>query len=102
MADEERTKILARTVLEILGKPKEHVEGTLKKYVESIKEDKNFTIIKEHYEPAEEQDDGMFSVFAELELETFKVENLTGFCLISSTYFHIIELYVKYCLVYQK
>jgi len=80
MSDEERPIIRARTVIEVLGKPKEHVVSTLKEYIGKIKEDQNFKVITEHTEEAVEQDEGMFSTFVELEIETKLYSNLAGFC----------------------
>lgn len=78
--EEEKIIIKFKAVIEILGKPKEHVEETLKKYIEHIKEDKNYTITSEHHEEPVKQDDDMFSTFAELDIETNSIENVNGFC----------------------
>ncbi len=79
MADE-KIKFKSRAIIEILGKPKEHVEKTLKKYTEEIKEDKNITFLKEDFAEAKEQDEGMFSAFSEIEFETDELNKITGFC----------------------
>ncbi len=72
-------QIRFRTIIEILGKPKEHVEETLKKYVEQIKEDDSFMIMKEEFFPAE-QKDKVFSAFAEVEIVARNLPAVIGFC----------------------
>ncbi len=42
-------KIRVRAIIEVLGKPKEHTEKTIRDYVEKIKEDNDFVILKEHF-----------------------------------------------------
>jgi len=43
-------EILFRTVLEVLGKPKEHVEKSMKEFVEAIKKnDKQYQVVKEEF-----------------------------------------------------
>ena len=77
--EDEKNYIRFKTILEILGKPKEHVEESLKKYIAKIKEDEELMVIKEYYSDAKEQDN-MFSVFAELEMLVKTVPKLIGFC----------------------
>ncbi len=79
MADEEGPeKIKARVIIEILGKPKEHVEKTLKEYVDKIKEDKDFEITNEKFADAKEQDN-MWAAFVELEFLAKGMPALMGF-----------------------
>lgn len=76
------TTITFRAVVEVLGKPQEHVEESMKHYLEQLKEDKRFTII--HQESAEikkQETQDLWAVFAELEVKTNQLENLTIFCL---------------------
>ncbi|MBW2980229.1 hypothetical protein KY360_02325 [Candidatus Woesearchaeota archaeon] len=72
-------QIRFRTIIEILGKPKEHVEASLKKYVEQIKSDDNFMLIKEEFVPAE-QKGKLFSTFAEIEVVSKSLPAMIGFC----------------------
>ncbi|HLC52056.1 MAG TPA: hypothetical protein VJI98_02320 [Candidatus Nanoarchaeia archaeon] len=75
------SEITFRTVIEVLGKPKEHVEEALKGYIHKIKTDKNFTLIKEEFaETNQQEEQGLWATFAELEVKTPSVDNLTGFC----------------------
>ena len=74
--------ITFRAVVEVLGKPKEHVEESMKHYLEQLKEDKRFTIM--HQESAEikkQETQDLWAVFTELEVKTNQLENLTIFCL---------------------
>ena len=68
-----------RAIIEILGRPKEHVEETLKKYIEKIKEDSDLIILKEDYAEAKQQET-MWSTFVELELVVKGVQKMIGFC----------------------
>ena len=36
-----------RAVIEVLGKPKEHVDSALKSYIQKLKEDAHYIILKE-------------------------------------------------------
>ncbi|MBU0615390.1 MAG: hypothetical protein KJ601_04820 [Nanoarchaeota archaeon] len=76
---EEGKKVRFRTILEVLGKPKEHVEKAIKEYVEDIRSNPNYLIIKEEFSKPKEQEK-MWSVFAELEMVVKDVQELFGFC----------------------
>ena len=76
----QHAKIRCRTIIEVLGKPKEHVEKTIRDYVKTIKEDTDFVTLSEHFSDAAEQDDGYFSIFVELELLVKGITPLVGFC----------------------
>ena len=41
--------IRCRTIIEVLGKPKEHVEKSIKDYIEHIKKDSELVILNEEY-----------------------------------------------------
>ena len=72
-------KVLARVILEIMGAPKEHVEATLKDYVENLKQDNTIKIVKEDMAPPEKQKT-LFSVFSELEIWFDSPQRLIDFC----------------------
>ncbi|MBI3027606.1 hypothetical protein HYY70_05840 [Candidatus Woesearchaeota archaeon] len=93
--------IRCRTIIEVLGKPKEHVEKAIKEYVEHIKEDSELVILNEDYsetneiektitEPLEEmeqkdlqKDKKMYNLwgkFVELELVVNGTKKLISFC----------------------
>lgn len=76
---ENQSKILARVIIEMLGAPKEHIESTLKKYIDSLKKDSKMEIVKEDLAPAKEQDK-LFSAFAELDIRFAHANKLIDFC----------------------
>lgn len=72
-------QIRFRTIIEILGKPKEHIEKALIKYVEQIKDDDSFMILNEDYAETKPQDE-MFSKFVEVEIISKTLPAMIGFC----------------------
>jgi hypothetical protein len=70
----------ARAIIEVLGKPKEHVEQTIKDYVGNIAKDPHVKIVSTEFAPAEEQPEQLFSTFVELEFLVKGVSKLVGFC----------------------
>lgn len=72
--------IQTRAIIEMLGAPKEHIQETLRLYIEKIKnEEKNIVVKKVEYaEPKEMQN--LFSVFAELELDFADLSTMVYFC----------------------
>ena len=72
-------KILTRVIIEIIGKPKEHIEKALRIVVEKIKEQKDIKVVEEKLFDAEKQEE-MFSIFAELGVLFMDIETLVGFC----------------------
>jgi hypothetical protein len=75
----EKQHIRCRTIIEVLGKPKEHVEKAIKDYVEKIKQDSDLIILKTDF--AETKQQGKFwSTFVELEMVAKGVPKLMGFC----------------------
>jgi len=71
--------ILCRIIFEMAGNPKEHVESTLKSYIESVKEDPDYIFTKEYQAPAEEND-GVWSTFYESEVIISNLEKLNVLC----------------------
>lgn len=67
-------------IFEIVGKPKEHIEKTIKVYIENIKQDENIHFINEEYEEAEELEEGIFSTVAETEILVSSIEKLNWLC----------------------
>ncbi len=68
-----------RAIIEIVGKPKEYVENTMADYLKKIKADKNYEIVKQTVEPAEEKEN-FFSSFVEIELLIKNSDLLLSFC----------------------
>lgn len=77
--EEEKKYIRCRVILEMLGKPKEHIENTLKSYVQKIKEDSSLMVVKEDFADSQEQD-SMWSTFVELEIVFKDIKKLLPFC----------------------
>ena len=74
-------EITFRAVIEILGKPKEHIEKTIRGYVENLKQNKRYSVLSEEFsETRKHEDDELWMSFAELEVKTEKIEDLTAFC----------------------
>jgi hypothetical protein len=76
----EKKYLRINTIFEIIGHPKEHVESTMKAYIENIKKDSEMVILKENYEPAEELEGGVFGIIAEVEMLVKNIEKLTWLC----------------------
>lgn len=74
-------KLVVRTIFEVIGRPKDHVEKSIKAYIEHIKTDEDITIKSEDHEPAEEIEEGTFSAISEVELEVNNIEKLTWLCM---------------------
>jgi hypothetical protein len=77
----ERGYYLARSIIEIMGKPKEHIELSLKQYVAKISQDARYNLIQYKQEPATNVPDSkeMFTAFAEIEFLAKDLETLMNF-----------------------
>jgi len=83
-------QLLVRTIIEMLGAPKDHIEKTMREYVTSLKGNTDFEIIKENIAEAIEQpikegvkvpkDTKLYSTYAELEIWFKNPEKLIAFC----------------------
>ena len=80
MAEEKKDLIRCRAILEVLGKPKEHVEETIKLLVEEVKERPEISVLNEKYAEINAVEKTMFSTFVELEMVFKGVSPLTNFC----------------------
>ncbi|MBI4439626.1 hypothetical protein HY638_01520 [Candidatus Woesearchaeota archaeon] len=79
MENENQIPIRAKVIIEVVGKPKEHVEKAIKAYVGKIKEDSSFVILREDFaEPLEKG--SLWSTFVELEMAVDGITELVGFC----------------------
>ena len=83
MAEQEKqgqhAHIRCRTIIEVLGKPKEHVEQAIKDYVEHIKKDSELVVLSEDYSEPKEQGK-LWSQFVELDLVIKGTFKLISFC----------------------
>ena len=75
----EHAHIRCRTIIEVLGKPKEYVEDAIKEYIEHIKEDSELVILNEDYSEIKEQGK-LWSKFVELDLVIKGTKKLISFC----------------------
>lgn len=75
----EKTHIRCKIIIEILGKPKEHVEKTLRIYVDKIKDDSDLIVLKSEFADAQEKGD-LWATFVELELIIKGIPKLIAFC----------------------
>ncbi len=71
--------IRVRAIIEVLGKPKEHVEDSIQKYIEHIKEDSELVVLNEYYSEIKEQGK-LWSKFVELNLVVKGTKKLISFC----------------------
>lgn len=84
LTDKERLEtgqLLVKAIIEMFGAPKEHLDNTLKEYVEKLKEHKDYTIIKSDLAEAQPQPNSkLFSNFVELEIWFNDSKVLLDFC----------------------
>lgn len=81
----EGREVRCRAIIEILGKPKGHVEESLRKYIELIEKEESIRVVKKDIAEAEEREDvqeGMkyFATFVELEFLIKDISKLGPFC----------------------
>lgn len=76
----EKGFIHCASIVEIAGAPKEHVEKTLRDYIEKLKNDDNgITVIKEDYSETKENGK-LFGAFAEIEFLAKDASAIAFFC----------------------
>lgn len=76
----EKGFIHCTSIIEIAGAPKEHVEKTLKDYVQKVKDDNNgIVIVKEELSDVKEAK-GLFSTYADLEFVAKDASAIAFFC----------------------
>lgn len=73
-------KIVARIILEILGSPKTHVEDTMSQVIDKLKEEKDIKLLNKNSYDSEQQENGLWSIFSEIELETNDLQRLLDVC----------------------
>ncbi len=75
----EKGYLSARTIIEVAGKPKEHVENAIKSYVENIRKDPEIDVIKSDFAEVTNSE-GIFSTFVELDIVVKDMPKLISFC----------------------
>ena len=68
-----------RTIIEMIGKPKEHIEKTIRDYVETIRDDHEYILLNERFAETVEHE-SLWSTFAELEIVCKDMSKLVMFC----------------------
>lgn len=74
-----RSHIRCKAIIEVLGKPKEHVETSIATYVDHIKKDPSLVVLHENFSDVKEQGK-LYSRFVELDMVVKGTENLVSFC----------------------
>jgi len=88
MVQPKEDEVLCRVIIEVAGKPKEHIENTLRMVIKNIKEEKNIRLKQgdlykaKEIEITTEQKGQFWSTFAELELYFRNVQTLIAFCFV--------------------
>ena len=77
--DKKSDHLRCRIIIEMLGKPKEHISKTLRDYIQKIKEDENLLVLNEKFAEPEKKEN-LWSTFVELEMVVKGIPNLIGFC----------------------
>ncbi|MFC1768933.1 hypothetical protein ACFLZX_04180 [Nanoarchaeota archaeon] len=75
----ENEHIRAKIIIEVVGKPKEHVDKAINSYVEKIKTDADFVLLNTKFAEITEQGK-LFSTYVELEIVIKGITSLIGFC----------------------
>lgn len=75
----EQTHIRCKIIIEILGKPREHVEETLRKYIDKIKNDSDLIILNSNFSEAVEKEK-LWATFSDLDMIIKGIPKLIAFC----------------------
>ncbi len=75
----EKTHIRCSIIIEVLGKPKEHVEKSIRDYVEKIKMDSDLIVMKADFADATEKE-SLWATFVELDMVVKGIPKLISFC----------------------
>src|SRR3989338_7409117 len=75
----EQTHIRCKVIIEVLGKPKEHVEKSIRDYVEKIKKDSELIVMNVDFSEAAEKN-RLWAAFVELDMVVKGIQKLIGFC----------------------
>tara|TARA_Y100000310_G_C20583874_1_gene764400 strand:+ start:493 stop:1104 length:612 start_codon:yes stop_codon:yes gene_type:complete len=75
----EKTHLRCKIIIEVLGKPKEHVEKSIQMYVDAINKDSDLIILKKEFADAKEKEK-LWATFVELEMVIKGLPKLIAFC----------------------
>ncbi len=75
-------EILAQVTFEVVGNPKEHVETTIRSFINNIKNDSRITVLSEELGEAEEVQgsQGLWSTYADTEMLIGSLDKLVWLC----------------------
>ena len=77
----EEQPIRAKTIIEIMGAPEEHVKETLDNVVKKAKELKEITILEENvFDTQKVEEKNLWSAFAEIDIQPKDLQTLINFC----------------------
>ncbi|MBN2880971.1 hypothetical protein JXM83_02865 [Candidatus Woesearchaeota archaeon] len=77
----EKGYLKSRIMFELVGKPKEHIENTLKKYLEDIEtKEEDSVILSTEFGEAQEIEGGLFSTYCDAEVLVQNPSVLASFC----------------------
>ena len=72
-------ELTIKAIIEILGKPKEHVEQTISKVMEELGKKEGITIVEKEVANTKELEN-FFSTYADVELKLADLDKLIDFC----------------------
>ncbi|MBI2102794.1 hypothetical protein HYT55_03065 [Candidatus Woesearchaeota archaeon] len=73
--------ITFRTVLEVAGRPREHVEKSLREYIQTLRKDTKYTVLAEEIAEIQKQEkQEIWMIFAEMEIKTASITDIISFC----------------------
>lgn len=75
----EKGYIRFSTIIEMMGAPKEHLSKSFRSYIEKLRENRNITILKEHFAKPKKKDN-LFVMYVELELLAKDASEMVFFC----------------------
>lgn len=76
----EEGAVVARLIIEVLGKPKEHVKETMDLLMNRLKEEQGVTIINSKVAKISQVENSMFSTYADIEVLLDDMQKLNGIC----------------------
>lgn len=77
---EEKSEVIARVILNVAGKPKEHVDDSMRQMIETIEKEKGIKILKKKIMKAQKEE-SYFSSVSEIDIRLEDSSALMGFCL---------------------
>ncbi|MBW2990280.1 hypothetical protein KY348_01095 [Candidatus Woesearchaeota archaeon] len=72
--------LLAHVSFELIGSPKEHIEKTIKEFIDNIKKDSQISVLSEEIGKAEKTEGNLWGVYADTEMLVDNLEKFTWLC----------------------